>query len=146
MLANKIRKLLLGLILLLLAVSTFSLINLLNKDALPLETLKLMSKNVDIEIENFEVTHEVLGKKVWKIKAKEAQIKNKENKIILTDVMVTLNGDEGRKSTISADSGTINRETKDIQLEGHVKFKADADSFFNPFQKPDAPTQKRDNP
>lgn len=146
MLANKIRKLLLGLILLLLAVSTFSLINLLNKDALPLETLKLMSKNVDIEIENFEVTHEVLGKKAWKIKAKEAQIKNKENKIILTDVMVTLNGDEGRKSTISADSGTINRETKDIQLEGHVKFKADADSFFNPFQKPDAPTQKPDNP
>jgi len=146
MLANKIRKLLLGMILLLLAVSAFSLINLLNKDALPLETLKVMSKNVDIEIEDFEVIHEVLGKKAWKIKAKGAQIKNKENKIILTDVIVTLNVDEDRESTISADSGTINRETKDIQLEGHVKFKADADSFFNQFQKPDVPTPKPDNP
>jgi len=146
MLANKIRKLLLGLILLLLAVSAFSLIKTLNKDALPLETLKMMSKNVDIEIQNFEVTHESLGKKDWEIKAKKAQIKNKENKIILTDVNVIFNADQDRKSTISADSGTINRETNDIQLEGHVRFKADADSFFNRFQKPDAPTQKSDNP
>ncbi len=146
MLANKIRKLLLGLILLLLAVSAFSLIKLLNKDAFPIETLKAMSKNVDIEIENFKVTHEVLGKKVWEIKAKEAQVKNQENKIILTDVHMTLNADEDRKSTISADSGTINRETNDIQLEGHVKFKADAGSFFKQFQKPDAPAQKSDNP
>ena len=146
MLANKIRKLLLGLILLLLAVSAFSLIKTLNKEALPLETLKMMSKNVDIEIKNFEVTHESFGKKDWEIKAKKAQIKNKENKIILTDVNVIFNADQDRKSTISADSGTINRETNDIQLEGHVRFKADADSFFNRFQKPDAPTQKSDNP
>ncbi len=146
MLANKIRKLLLGLIMLLLAVSAFSLIKTLNKESLPLETLKMMSKNVDIEIKNFEVTHESFGKKDWEIKAKKAQIKNKENKIILTDVNVIFNADQDRKSTISADSGTINRETNDIQLEGHVRFKADADSFFNRFQKLDAPTQKSDNP
>ncbi len=145
MLANKIRKILLGLILLLLAVSAFNLIKLLNKEALPIETLKAMSKNVDIEIKNFEVTHETLGKKDWKIKAKSAQIKNKENTIILTDVNVILNADQDRRSTISADSGTINQETNDIQLEGNVKFKADADSFFDRFQKPDGPTQKPDN-
>ena len=145
MLANKIRKILLGLILVLLAVSAFNLIKLLNKEALPIETLKAMSKNVDIEIKNFEVTHETLGKKDWKIKAKSAQIKNKENTIILTDVNVILNADQDRRSTISADSGTINQETNDIQLEGNVKFKADADSFFDRFQKPDGPTQKPDN-
>jgi LPS export ABC transporter protein LptC len=146
MLANKIRKILLGLILLLLAVSAFNLVKLLNKDALPIETLKAMSKNVDIEIENFEVKHEALGKKDWEIKAKSAQIKNKENRIILTDVNVTLNADKNRKSTISADSGTINQKTKDIQLEGHVKFKADAESFFDQFQKPEAPSQKPEKP
>ncbi|MCZ6513650.1 MAG: LPS export ABC transporter periplasmic protein LptC [Nitrospinae bacterium] len=146
MLANKIRKILLGLILLLLAVSAFNLIKLLNKEALPIETLKAMSKNVDIEIKNFEVTHETLGRKDWEIKAKSAQIKNKENTIILTDVNVILNADQDRRSTISADSGTINQETNDIQLEGNVKFKADADSFFDRFQKPDGPTQKTDNP
>ncbi len=146
MLANRVRKILLGLILLLLAVSAFNLIKLLNKEALPIETLKALSKNVNIEIENFEVTHETLGKKDWKIKAKKAQIKNKENKIFLTDVNVILNADKNRKSTISADSGTINQTTKDIQLEGHVKFKADTDSFFDQLQQLETPTQKPEKP
>ncbi len=132
---NKIRKILLGLIVALLAVSVFSLVKSLNKEGLPIETLKMMSKNVDIEIENFEVTHEALGQKKWNIKAKEAKVINKENKIILTDVKLTLNPDQERKSTISADSGTLNRETQHIQLEGNVKFKTNVDNFFDQFQK-----------
>jgi LPS export ABC transporter protein LptC len=94
-----------------------------------------MSKNVDIEIENFRVTHEGLGDNSWEIEAKDAKVKNEENKIILTDVNVTLNAEENRKSTISADNGTINRETKDIQLEGNVKFEANIDNLFGQFQK-----------
>lgn len=142
---NQIRKILLGLIVALLAVSAFSLVKSFNKSNLPLETLKMMSKNVDIEIENFEVTHEALGQKKWKIKAKEAKIINKENKIILTDVKVTLNPDQERKSTISADSGTINRETQDIQLEGNVKFKTNVDNFFDQFQKQSNASEEPDN-
>ena len=71
--------------------SAYSLIKALNKGAIPVETLKMMSKNVDIEIKNFKVTNEVLGDKNWEIKAKSAKVKNEENKIILTDVNVTLN-------------------------------------------------------
>ena len=138
---NNIRKILLGVILLLMIGSAFSLIKSLNKGSLPLETLKMMSKNVDIKIENFKVTHEGIGDKAWEIKAKQAKVKNEENKIILTDVNVTLNADENRKSTISADTGTINRETKDIQLEGNVKFKADVDNFFGQFQKQEEPIE-----
>jgi len=133
---NNVRKILLGFILLLMVVSAYSLIKSLYKDALPVETLKTLSKNVDIEIKNFKVTHDVLGDKDWEIKAKEAKVKNEESKIILTDVNVTLNSDENRKSTISADTGTLNRKTKDIQLEGNVKFKANANNFFGQFQKP----------
>lgn len=125
--------------------SAFSLIKSLNKGALPVETLKMMSKNVDIEIKNFKVSNEVLGDKTWEIKAKSAKVKNEENKIILTDVNVTLNADENRKSTISADTGTINRETKDIQLEGNIKFKADANNFFGQFQKQNEVLKKPDN-
>ena len=125
--------------------SAYSLIKALNKGAIPVETLKMMSKNVDIEIKNFKVTNEVLGDKKWEIKAKSAKVKNEENKIILTDVNVTLNADENRKSTISADTGTINRETKDIQLEGNIKFKADANSFFGQFQKQNEVLKKPDN-
>lgn len=143
---NNIRKILLGLILLLVTISAYNLIKSLNKNTLPVETLKTMSKSVDIEIKDFKVTHDVLGDKDWEIKAKEAKVKNKESKIILTDVNVTLNAQRNRKSTISADTGTINRETKDIQLEGNVKFKADANSFFGQFQKPPQESHKPGNP
>ena len=142
---NNIRKILLGFILLLMTISAYSLIKSLNKESLPIETLKAISENVDIEIENFKVTHEGLGDKSWEIKAKEAKVKNKENKIILTDVNVTLKAEENRKSTISADTGTINRETKDIQLEGNVKFKADANNFFGQFENQDKESKKPDN-
>lgn len=138
---NNIRKILLGLILVLMTFSAYSLIKSLYKDALPVETLKTMGKNVDIKIENFKVTHQVLGNKDWEIKAKEAKVKNQESKIILKEVNVVLNAEEDRKSTISADTGTINRETKDIQLEGNVKFKADADNFFGQFHKPENPSR-----
>ena len=142
---NNIRKILLGLILLLMTVSAYSLIKSLNKGSLPIETLKKMSKDVDIEIKNFKVTHEGLGNKIWEIKAKEAKVKNKENKIILTDVNVTLNAEENRKSTISADTGTINRKTKDIQFEGNVKFKADANSLFGQFKNQNKEPKEPDN-
>lgn len=127
---NNIRKILLGLILILVTVSVYGVIKSLNTKELPIEILKTMSKNVDIEIENFKVTHDVSGNKDWEIKAKEAKVRNKESKIIMTDVNVTLNSNKNRKSTISADTGTLNRETKDILLEGNVKFKADASSIF----------------
>jgi LPS export ABC transporter protein LptC len=142
---NNIRKILLGLILLLMTISAYSLIKSLNKGSLPIETLKKMSKDVDIEIENFKVTHEGLGNKTWEIKAKEAKVKNKENKIILTDVNVTLNAEENRKSTISADTGTLNRKTKDIQFEGNVKFKADANSLFGQFENQNKELNEPDN-
>jgi LPS export ABC transporter protein LptC len=132
---NNIRKILLGLILVLMTVSAYSLIKSLYKESLPVETLKAIGKNVNIEVENFKVTHEALGSKEWEIKAKEAKVKNEENKIFLTDVNVTLNIDKNRKSTISAETGTINQKTKDIQLEGNVKFKADVDNFFGQLQK-----------
>jgi LPS export ABC transporter protein LptC len=141
---NNIRKILLGLILLLVTVSAYGLINSLNKKALPIEILKTISKNVDIEIENFKLTHDVSGNKDWEIKAKEAKVRNAESKIILTDVNVTLNSNKIRKSTISADAGTINRETKDILLEGNVKFKADSGSFFGQPGKQNAESEEPD--
>ena len=91
---NNIRKILLGLILILVTISAYSFIKSLSKGDLPIETLKTMSKNVDIEIENFKVKHEGLGDKSWEIKAKDAKVKNEENKIILTDVKVTLSAEE----------------------------------------------------
>ena len=141
---NNIRKILLGSILLIITVSAYSLIKSLYKGTLPVETLKTMSKNVDIKIENFKLTHDVLGDKDWEIKAKQAEVKNEENQIILTDVNVILNAEENRQSTMSADTGTINRDTKDIQLEGNVKFKANTNNFFGQFRKQSKESQEPD--
>lgn len=137
---NNIRKILLGLILLLMTGAAYSLIMSLNKADLPVETLKTLGKNVDIEIQNFKVTHDVLGDKDWEIKAKEAKVKNEQSQIVLTDVHVILSSEESRQSTISADTGTINQESKDIELEGNVKFKADASNFFGNSSKSDEPS------
>ena len=104
-----------------------------------------MSKNVDIEIENFKVTHQGLGDKTWEIKAKDAKVKNEENKIILTDVNVTLNAAKNQTSTISADTGTLNSKTKDIQLEGNVKFKADVNDLFGQFESRNKESKEPDN-
>ena len=142
---NNVRKILLGLILLIMTVSAYSLIKSLYKSVLPVETLKTMSKNIDIKIENFKLTHDVLGDKDWEIKAKQAKVKNEENKIILTDVNVTLNAEENRKTTISADTGTIDRETKDILLEGNVKFKANSNNFFSQFPNQPKKPQESDS-
>jgi lipopolysaccharide export system protein LptC len=58
---------------------------------------------------------------------------------------MTLTADKNQKSTISADTGTINRETKDIQLEGNVKFKADAGNFFGQSRKSSKESKKLGN-
>ena len=41
--------------------------------------VKIMEKGVDVEIENFKVTHEVKGKKEWILKAGLAQVNNQED-------------------------------------------------------------------
>jgi len=60
-------------------------------------------------------------------------------------VNVTLHAKGNSKSTISADTGTINSETKDIQLEGNVKFKADANAFFGQLESQYKESKEPDN-
>ena len=56
--------------------------------------VKLMKKGVDVEIENFKVTHEVMGKKEWILKAGLAQVNNKEDITHLKDVEMILPKDK----------------------------------------------------
>ena len=52
--------------------------------------VKFMEKGVDVEIENFKITHEVKGKKEWILKAELAQVNNQENVTHLKDVEIGL--------------------------------------------------------
>ena len=57
---------------------------------------KVMGKGVDLEIEDFELTHEVKGKKEWILKAVLAQVNNQENVTHLKDVEMTIPKDQNR--------------------------------------------------
>ncbi|MBT5027984.1 MAG: LPS export ABC transporter periplasmic protein LptC [Nitrospina sp.] len=83
--------------------------------------VKVMKDGVDVEIENFKVTHEVKGVKEWELKADLAQINNATELTQLQNVEMTLHKEDNRKYVISADSGVYKEKTKDVNLSGHVK-------------------------
>ena len=84
--------------------------------------IKVMEKGVDVEIENFKVTHVVKGVKEWELKADFAQINNEEDLTKMRNVEMILHKGENKKYVIVADSGTYKEKTNDVNLVGHVKF------------------------
>ena len=93
--------------------------------------IKVMEKGVDVEIENFKVTHEVKGVKEWELKADFAQINNEEDLTKMENVEMILHKSENRKYVIIADSGTYKEKTNDVNLMGSVKFVGAADILMD---------------
>ena len=93
--------------------------------------IKVMEKGVDVEIENFKVTHEVKCVKEWELKADFAQINNEEDLTKMENVEMILHKSENRKYVIMADSGTHKEKTNDVNLMGNVKFVGAADILMD---------------
>ena len=96
--------------------------------------VKFMEKGVDVEIENFKVTHEVMGKKEWILKAGLAQVNNQENITHLKDVEMILPKVNNHPYIITAKSGTYQNSSKDIDLIGNVKLTGNSQSLATRFQ------------
>ena len=96
--------------------------------------IKIMDKGVDVEIENFKVTHEVKGKKEWILKAGLAQVNNQEDVTQLKDVQMILPKGDNPPYVITAESGTYQNSSKDVALVGRVKLTGDAQSLAGRFQ------------
>ena len=96
--------------------------------------IKIMEKGVDVEIENFKVTYEVKGKKEWILKAGLAQINNQEDVTRLKDVEMILPKENNNPYVITAESGTYQNSSKDIDLVGQVKLRGDSQSLVGRFQ------------
>ncbi len=94
---------------------------------------KIMGKGVDIEIENLEITHEVKGNPDWILKAVLAQVNNQENVTNLKGVEVIIPKGQNRSYVITAESGTYQNTSKNIDLVGHVKLKGDVESLAERF-------------
>ena len=93
-----------------------------------------MEKGVDVEIENFKVTHEVMGKKEWILKAGLAQINNKEDVTHLKDVEMILPKDNNHPFIITAKSGTYQNSSKEIDLIGNVKLTGNSQDLATRFK------------
>jgi len=89
--------------------------------------VSLGETGVDISIENFNVTHEELGNIVWELKAKSAKINSSARITHLTNVEVVLHQKNKKPSFVFADSGFLNDETKDFELNGHVRLISNTD-------------------
>ena len=96
--------------------------------------VKIMEKGVDVEIENFKVTHEVKGKKEWILKAGLAQVNNQEDVTHLKDLEMIIPKDNNSPYIITAKSGTYQNSSKNIDLVGNVKLTGNPQSLASRFK------------
>ena len=108
--------------------------------------VKMIDEGVDVEIENFKVTHEVKGKKEWILKAGLAQVSNLKDLTRLKHVEMILPKENNQPYVITADSGIYQNTSKVIDLVGHVKMTTDSKSLAGRFNanknEPTSPTLK----
>ena len=91
--------------------------------------LKVMEEGIDVEIENFIITHENKGVKKWELKADLAQIDNQQDLTTMKNVEMTLHKAGRKKYIISADSGVYRKATEDVSLNGNVKLVGPAEGL-----------------
>ena len=94
---------------------------------------KIMEKGIDLEIENFKMTHEEKGTKEWILNAELAQVNNQENITNLKGVEMIIPKGDNQPYVITAESGTYQNTSKDIDLAGHVKLTGDVQSLAERF-------------
>ena len=94
---------------------------------------KIMGKGIDLEIENFKMTHEEKGTKEWILNAVLAQVNHQENITNLKGVEMIIPKGENQPYVITAESGTYQSTSKDIYLAGHVKLTGDVQSLAERF-------------
>jgi LPS export ABC transporter protein LptC len=91
--------------------------------------LKVMEEGIDVEIENFMITHENKGVKEWELKADLAQIDNQQDLTTMKNVEMILHKAGNKKYVISADSGIYRKATEDVSLNGNVKLVGPAEGL-----------------
>lgn len=129
---NKIRKLLFLSILTLVAAFGASFYSDLKKTPLPV-TIEKTEQGIDVKIHDFKVENETNGRKDWILKSDFATINNEQKVVKLENVDMTYFLDDDYKSHISAEKGRINQETRDIVLEGDVRFTAEVGGYIEDY-------------
>lgn len=122
---NRIRKALLALSLGLVLTTGYLIYTKYSGANLPIK-VDLDDTGINVTVEDFKVTHEASGTKDWELKADSAKVNTEENTTHLTHVEMELFLEEGERYWVSAEKGVLDNETKDFDLEGNIKFVAEA--------------------
>ncbi len=103
------------------------------------EKIHFTKEGVDVEIKNFRLEHQKLGRKDWELKARQALVNHEKGETQMQNVEITFMNKNNRKFRIFADSGILKNKTNDLDLEGRVKMLVDSalgQERFSPGSEP----------
>lgn len=92
--------------------------------------LNVFSDKADIEIRNFHFTEVGDPELIWEIDAKGAQYMKAENIALFDDITVRLTLADGRTYLMTGNEGTLQTDTKDIDISGDVSIVSDEGGQF----------------
>jgi LPS export ABC transporter protein LptC len=92
--------------------------------------LNVFSDKADIEIQNFHFTEVGDPELIWEIDAKSAEYIREENVALFDDVKVRLTLADGRSYLMTGREGTLQTDTKDIDISGDVLIVSDEGDRF----------------
>jgi LPS export ABC transporter protein LptC len=87
--------------------------------------LNVFSDKADIEITNFHFTEVGDPELIWEIDARGAQYMRAENVALFDDITVKLTLADGRSYLMTGRQGTLQTDTKDIDISGDVSIVSD---------------------
>lgn len=93
--------------------------SLISSDSKPLENSLHQGANMQIDNIHYEQTNNNAFKE-WELDAKSAQYFKDENKIALQSIVVTFFSNEGKVYKLTAESGELYTDSKDIKVSGDV--------------------------
>ena len=81
----------------------------------------ISKEGVDVEIKNFKVIHEGMGRKEWELNAELAQINQADDTTKMQNVEFVFINENNREFRVFADSGILQNKSNTLDLEGNVR-------------------------
>ena len=92
--------------------------------------LKIISDSADLQVKDFHYTEVGDSDVIWEINADMAQYFRGESRAAFKNVRVKLITSDGKIYFMTGDEGSLNTETKDIEVHGNVVMTSDSNDRF----------------
>jgi LPS export ABC transporter protein LptC len=113
-----------GVIILVISVAAIVLVMESRKSS-PIPLLNIMSDKVDLQVKNINYTDVGDSGLKWEIKADSAKYIKSENLAMFDRLRVKLLMSDGKTIVMTGDKGTLNTNTKDMEITGNVEVVSD---------------------